>query len=196
MKALLITLFAIIIMASCEKDQTTGPTPNPTTKPMASFTAPDTICLDTLTSTAILPIVNTSTGATSYSWTLGGMTSTLANPEFNLTTAGDMTLKLIATNSAGSAEVSKQINVKNADCILRFRITTSATFSSATVYYWGDVRCQSISPNFDINMPANSFGGTIGDMKVLVRDFNHPEGVMKTFSSFPKHYLDVFYINI
>jgi PKD repeat protein len=195
MKTLLVSLLAIIIIMAyaCEKDPITDPTPNPT-KPVASFTAPDTIILDTATSTFTFKPINTSTGATSYLWTLGTMTSTLADPEFVLTTPGEMTLKLVATNSGGSSEFSKNIIVKNADCVFKIKIICP-NFFHAAVYYWGDVKVEShLLSDFSFSLPSENYGKTIDDMMVLVQTYTLPNGKWYTISSFAIKYSNSFTI--
>lgn len=71
-------------------------------KPTAAFTVNTTVsCSVPFTAT----FSNTTTNATSYSWTFGdGGSSTAANPSHTYTTSGNYTVRLIATNSSGCAD--------------------------------------------------------------------------------------------
>jgi PKD repeat protein len=59
---------------------------------------------------------NESTNATSFVWSAAGtsFSSTEENPKFTFDTAGDFEVKLVATNSAGTHEVTKQVTVSTA----------------------------------------------------------------------------------
>ncbi|HEX4958878.1 MAG TPA: PKD domain-containing protein [Lacibacter sp.] len=78
-------------------------------KPIADFTF-------TTTNTEVLPVVVTTTNTTTgsnvtYKWTYGAVSSTDANPVFNLSTGGIYNIKLVATNAGGSDSIVKSIRI-------------------------------------------------------------------------------------
>lgn len=76
--------------------------------PVASFTAPNSACMNTTVS-----FTNTSTGTpTSYLWNFGdGLTSTLANPTHTVGMPGLYVVTLTVTNAAGSSTATSSISV-------------------------------------------------------------------------------------
>jgi large repetitive protein len=69
-----------------------------------SFSTASTGCVNTN-----IPVTNTSTGASSYSWNFGNATtSAAANPNTNYTSAGAYTITLTANNSLGCPTVATQ----------------------------------------------------------------------------------------
>ena len=92
---------------------------------------------------------NESTNATSYQWSAAGTTfsSTAENPKFTFTTAGDFDVKLVATSSAGTNEITKRVTVVAAsggggnnnpcnlpECYVE-RTTSSTAAGNVTVTY-------------------------------------------------------------
>lgn len=80
---------------------------------------------------------NTSTNATTYSWTLGSAgTSTLQDPTATFSTVGNQTITLIATNSCGSDTTTQTIgvlaeidNVLDGGAVLMFPNPNNGVFS-------------------------------------------------------------------
>jgi PKD repeat protein len=81
--------------------------------PAAEVSAGFTVAVDGSSVT----FTNTSTNATSYSWDFGdGASSTDENPVHTYAANGSYTVKLTATNSGGSKEVSQLVTIGGAAC--------------------------------------------------------------------------------
>jgi PKD repeat protein len=124
-------------------DSTTGSVtiyPNPT----ASFTTTN-VCLGFTSS-----FTNTSTGANSYKWDFGnGNTSTASNPTYTYPTAGNYSIKLIATTSNGCSHTATGSNTVYP--------SPSASFNGANV-------CLGNSVNFsNTSTGASSSNWNFGD---------------------------------
>jgi PKD repeat protein len=128
------------------------------TAPVASFTATPS------SGPAPLPVTftDTSTGApTSYSWTFGdGTTSAEKNPAHTYTAAGTYTVRLTATNSAGSTSSSATITVQPGT-------TTGGSVTAGT----STTTFGAASTNVTLGVPA---GTKAGDVLVasITADFN------------------------
>jgi PKD repeat protein len=118
-----------------------------TNKPIASFTTPNGLC----TGSNNITFTNTSTSATSYTWSFGdGSFSTLASPTKTYATFGTYTVKLIASNASGCIDsVSQIISLSSkpaatftvnslSQCLdnNRFSFTNNSTAVLGAVYYW------------------------------------------------------------
>jgi PKD repeat protein len=115
-------------------------------QPVAAFTlAPPASCL-TGNSFAF---TNTSTGATSYSWTFGdGNTSTITSPNHTYTTAGTYTIKLVVESGNGCKDSTTQTVTVHpqpvaaftvappATCLTGNNFTITNTTTGATSYNW------------------------------------------------------------
>ncbi|MFY8089977.1 MAG: PKD domain-containing protein, partial [Chitinophagaceae bacterium] len=118
-----------------------------TNKPIASFTTPNGLC----TGSNNITFTNTSTSATSYTWSFGdGSFSTLASPTKTYATFGTYTVKLIASNASGCIDsVSQIISLSSkpaasftvnslSQCLdnNRFSFTNNSTAELGAAYYW------------------------------------------------------------
>ncbi|MCB9189736.1 MAG: PKD domain-containing protein [Flavobacteriales bacterium] len=156
----------IAINGTCDNDTTyfTINVVNPANPPVAGFSASNT----TVCSGGSIQLSNSSTDATSYSWTTSGGTlssATAANPSVSFTTSGSYTVSLTATGPGGTDNTSQTISVNvvqpptagatasNTTPSVNDLITFTNTSSNATSYYWyfGDGNT-SISTN-----PTNTY---------------------------------------
>jgi len=130
MKALFVIASVLVfsLMLSCGNDSEsptgpTGPTGPTVSKPTASFSMScGTLCYDLTSSgtnryTAEAPVTiyttNSSTDADTYLWDFGdGFTTTNTNPSRTYTNPGSYTIRLAATNTAGSNTVEKYLTVE------------------------------------------------------------------------------------
>ena len=115
--------------------------PNP---PTSNFSVVTATCSMNCT------LVNSSIGATTYTWLFGdGNTSTLSNPLHSYGSAGQYTISLIANSSAGCADTSKQIiNLSTAPqaqfsitpnyCTNSISVNNTSTNASNYVWNFGD----------------------------------------------------------
>jgi PKD repeat protein len=108
-----------------------------TALPVANFTAAPTGGIMPLS----VAFTNTSTNATSYSWTFGdGATSTLVNPSHVYTVAGTYTVTLVVSNSGGSNTITKSnhITVIDPSTILTANFTSDAinVVQGTTVHFY------------------------------------------------------------
>lgn len=104
--SLLCTLCLALTLAACS-DETTTVDPGPDAA-VAAFT------MNTgLVEGDSIKVTNSSTDATTYSWTVmpGGMTSTDENPKFAVTTEGVYTIRLIATGAGGADTTEQSVSV-------------------------------------------------------------------------------------
>ncbi|MFD2935389.1 PKD domain-containing protein [Spirosoma flavum] len=91
------------------KTITVTDSPTNTTKPIAEFTYSPS---SNLVAPANITFTNLSTNGTSFKWDFGdGSTSLVSSPTKQFTKDGTYTVKLTATGTSGSSEVSKNITV-------------------------------------------------------------------------------------
>lgn len=190
MKRLMFFIFLLLLaLYACKKEDTISSNPtNTQKKPVAKFMVPDTIDLDTVSGIYVLRPINQSTDATQYVWEGIGPSNINASPEFNLVTPGNMTLKLTASSSLGSSTYSKSFFVQTTPCNLHFKINSTSTFISASVYFWGSDKFVSSVNEFDIKLPGFNIGGTVGDLKLNVKTSAFPNGKVYTCTSFVIYY--------
>ncbi|MBI2720888.1 MAG: choice-of-anchor B family protein [Bacteroidetes bacterium] len=93
--------------------------------PTVSFISQGTLCLGSSTT-----LTNTSTGATSYTWTFSGgipSTSTLTNPSVTYSTTGIKNILLSASNASGTSTSSGTVSVKQVQATVSFTNATCST---------------------------------------------------------------------
>ena len=101
---MLIFLGTLFLASSCNKNDNTG-----SDKPIAKFS----ISGYEFPTPCTITFINTSSNATSYSWSFGdGFTSTQFNPTHNYAFNGTYLLKLKVTGPAGSDSVCKIVAVE------------------------------------------------------------------------------------
>jgi PKD repeat protein len=135
----------------------------------------------------VVTFTNESTDASSYQWSAAGTTfsSTLENPTFTFDTAGDFDVKLVATNAAGTNEITKTITVTAAPVapVAAFsfsptnpetgqEVTFTNESTNATSYQWSAAGTSFSSTeenptftfdtagNFDVKLVATNAAGT------------------------------------
>jgi PKD repeat protein len=90
--------------------------------PAVGFSAPSVICAGSTVNYS-----NTTTGASSYTWTFAGgtpSTSTAGNPVITYSTSGNFTTNLTASNGTTQTSFTSSLSVK--------QVTASSTFTHAT----------------------------------------------------------------
>jgi hypothetical protein len=119
--------FLLIGLLSCDKNE-------PVPDPVADFT----VTVNGQAPTATLTIVNKSTNATNYAWTLGAGASVSSSTEkepANVTVdkAGNLSITLVASNGSVSNSKTVQVNVSGNSAIVSFNdVEFSMTAGSAT----------------------------------------------------------------
>ena len=95
----------IVISANGCKDSTSQVV-SVSTRPAVSFTIP---AFDSCSKTFAISLTNTSTNATSYTWSFGdGTTSIVTSPTKTYSAAGTYTIKLVAVNANGCKDSTTQ----------------------------------------------------------------------------------------
>ncbi|MBU6205562.1 MAG: pre-peptidase C-terminal domain-containing protein, partial [Bacteroidetes bacterium] len=128
-----------------------------TSLPIANFSAPTTAC-----SGSSVVSTNTSTNnPSSFQWTcVGGSpsTSTAQNPSFQFNSPGTYSIKLKATNTAGSDSITRTITVSALPTITGSTNTTvcsgnatTLTAGGATTYVWSPTTGLNISTGTTVN---------------------------------------------
>lgn len=151
----------------------------PSAPPVAGFSASTT----TVCATNTIQLVNSSTNATSYSWTTTGGTlsnATAANPTIQFSTSGSYTITLTANGPGGTDVSSQTINITVVQPPVAAATSNATTFtlpsatatftnnsSNATSYYWdfGDGNTSSASN------PSNTYT-TAGTYNVMLVAMN------------------------
>ena len=101
--------------------------------------------------------INHSTGATNYTWLFGdGNTSTLINPSYTYTTAGQYTVSLISNPGGSCADTSKSILTINSRPTVQFAITQNNCSKTISINNTS-INTTNNSWNFGDGFHANSF---------------------------------------
>jgi PKD repeat protein len=166
----LLIFAGLLSLLSCNLDKVEEPTDCPT-PPNAVFTP------DKTTGNAPLTVLfgNSSSGATTYSWSFGdGNTSTSTSPSHTFNTAGTYTVKLIASKGdcKDSTSVTITVNatgpmptagftITNGGCIASCQVTFTNTSSDATAFEWdfgdGTAISTQVNPSHTFTAPGDYF---------------------------------------
>lgn len=148
-----LVILSLVILSACSKSttDTTPPPPPPPATPVVSFTY--SINADQYPVT--FNFANTSTGYTSYTWSLGNASSTATSPSGLYNTSGiKYTIKLVATNGTKTDSALNDITIPflNKSVRMFYLIPSDKTYSQA--YYDGIVN--------NVNTVRNWYNSVLG----------------------------------